>query len=72
MVSSSKLVAYMATLLFTQSLASVLPVTSEEVIPRSGGYPASNPPGTTCYNTWETVTNDVRGSLQQSICGYGC
>lgn len=59
MFPNFKLTAAAAISLTCQSLASAIPSTSVVVAPRGGGYPASNPPGVTCYNTWETVTNDV-------------
>lgn len=59
MFTNFKLILAAATFLTSQSLASAIPSTSVEVAARAGGYPASNGPGVSCYNTWETVTNDV-------------
>lgn len=53
MVSSS---TFLITLASLAAAAQASPLTK---VVRGGGYPASNPPGVTCYNTWETVTNDV-------------
>lgn len=60
MVASSLALAAVANIFISHSLAAALPSALERVVPRGGGFPASNPPGVTCYNTWETVTNDVR------------
>lgn len=57
MVAYSTLIASAATLFLSQSLASAIP--AERITPRGGGFPDSNPPGVSCFNTWETVTNDV-------------
>lgn len=59
MFTNFKLIAVAATFLASQSFSSAIPSTSVHIAPRGGGYPASNDPGVTCYNTWETVTNDV-------------
>ena len=58
MVSTTTLLALASTLLATAHSSSV-----DKLRARGGGYPASNPPGVTCYNTWETVTNDVSFAL---------
>lgn len=59
MVASSMVLAALANIFISQSHAAAVPNAAEEVVARGGGFPASNPPGMTCYNTWETVTNDV-------------
>lgn len=63
MFATPSLIAATATLLFSQSLAAAIPDTSVNIVPRGGGIPASNGPGMTCYNSWETVTNDVSMNL---------
>lgn len=62
MFTTSKIAAAAAIVtLCSHSLASTIPATftDSKVVPRAGGYPDSNPPGVSCFNTWETVTNDV-------------
>lgn len=59
MVASLTVLATLANVFVSQSLAAAVPNAIEKVVARGGGFPASNPPGVTCYNTWETVTNDV-------------
>lgn len=59
MVASSAVLAALANIFISGSLAAALPDAVGAVLPRGGGFPASNPPGVSCYNTWETVTNDV-------------
>ncbi|KAK6068553.1 hypothetical protein SCUP234_11097 [Seiridium cupressi] len=58
MVASSALFAALVNIFISQSLAAAVASAVEQVVARGGGYPASNPPGVTCYNKWETVTND--------------
>jgi hypothetical protein len=60
MVASATVLAALANIFISQSLAAAVPKAVEKVVARGGGYPASNPVGVSCYNTWETVTNDVR------------
>lgn len=69
MVANSQLVAAVATLFFSQSHAAAIPGFDGDLVPRGGGYPASNPPGVTCFNTWETVTNDVSTKIVRSRVG---
>ncbi|KAK7949291.1 uncharacterized protein PG986_010177 [Apiospora aurea] len=58
MFGSFSAFATLAALFASQTLAA--PTTNEtaQILPRGGGYPASNPPGVFCYNRWEKVTND--------------
>ena len=58
MVYQSTIGAFTATLLATQSLAIAVPsVPAEELVSR--GAPNLSPNTASCFNTWETVTNDV-------------
>jgi hypothetical protein len=59
MVASYTAVAALAGIFISQANAAAVPQVSSALDARGGGIPASNPPGVTCYNTWETVTNDV-------------
>lgn len=59
MIANPTTRAALAAIFLGHSLAVAVPGAVEGVVARGGGYPASNPPGVTCYNTWETVTNDV-------------
>jgi len=54
MVSFSTAVVAATSIFATQAVAAAVPALAA----RGGGYPASNPVGTSCYNKWETVTND--------------
>ncbi|MCJ1293154.1 hypothetical protein MMC34_004707 [Xylographa carneopallida] len=58
MIASSTILLALANIFVSQSLAAAVPNALEKVVARGGGFPASNPPGVTCYNKWETVTND--------------
>ncbi|CAJ2513084.1 Uu.00g012030.m01.CDS01 [Anthostomella pinea] len=58
MFASTTVLAALANIFISQSLAAAVPNAPVTVVARGGGFPASNPPGVTCYNTWETVTND--------------
>ncbi|CAJ2504036.1 Uu.00g114300.m01.CDS01 [Anthostomella pinea] len=58
MFASTTVLAALANIFISQSLGAAVPNAPEKVVARGGGYPASNPPGVSCYNTWETVTND--------------
>jgi hypothetical protein len=58
MVYQSTIAAFAATLLVTQTLAIAVPsVPAEELVSR--GTPNLSPNTASCFNTWETVTNDV-------------
>ena len=59
MVAPSMVLVGLANIFVSQSLVAAIPNALGKVVARGGGFPASNPPGVTCYNTWETVTNDV-------------
>ena len=59
MVVFSMVLVGLANIFVSRIFAAAVPNAIEKVVARGGGFPASNPPGVTCYNTWETVTNDV-------------
>lgn len=56
--SSFTCIAVVASMLVSSSLGAAVP---SVIAARDDGasIPASNPPGTVCYNSWESKTNDV-------------